>query len=208
MKKKPFRIRTSEAGIMLDPVMDIDIGQVEHTGRIVSAEYTSDHVRDIPTEGWSKVVVFADDFTQLLERNVASVSGQDACKTPKGVVSSGSPRSVASRRRGAGMFITMIGECVQGRAGAPAVFIGWRDVLWPTPSTGSDLPWCLPGSDEVVQHKSKVRLEDEEDLDHVFEFAPTGRGSAAESIYNGGSHGEGRGRRGIRKPVVGGQPVL
>ena len=70
--------------------MDIDVRQVEDSGFIVSTEYTSDNVRDIPTKGWSKVVVFADDFTKLLERNIASVSGQDACKMPKGVVSPGS----------------------------------------------------------------------------------------------------------------------
>lgn len=101
------------------------------------------------------------------------------------------------------MVLTMIGECVQGRAGAPASSVSRGNVLWPAPSASSDLSWCLAGSDEVVQHKTKVRLEEEEDLDHVFELTPTGRGSTTEPIDDGGSHGEGRGRRGFESGCSG-----
>lgn len=86
--KKHVRIRTSEAGVVLDPVVYIDVGQIEDTRFVVSTKYTSDHVRDVPTKGWSKVVVFAYELVQVLERNIASVSGQDAYKMSPGVVSS------------------------------------------------------------------------------------------------------------------------
>lgn len=81
---KKGRIRTSEACVMLDPVMDIDIGQVEDTRFVVSAEDTSNHVRNIPTESRGKVVVFTNKLIHLFERNVASVSGEDACKMSSG----------------------------------------------------------------------------------------------------------------------------
>lgn len=68
-------MRTSETGVVLNPVMDIDIGQVEDTRVIVSTEDASDHVGDIPTKSWSKVVVFADDFVEVLERDFTSISG-------------------------------------------------------------------------------------------------------------------------------------
>lgn len=94
------------------------------------------------------------------------------------------------------MFITMISECVQSRARAPAGGVGWRYVLWPAPSTGNHLSWCFPRSDEVVQRDAEVRLEEEDHVDYVFELAPTGGGSATEAIDDSGSHDEGRGRRG------------
>lgn len=52
---------------MLDPVVDIDIRQIENTRLVVSTKDASNRVRDIPTESWSKVVVVADDFIQLLK---------------------------------------------------------------------------------------------------------------------------------------------
>ena len=56
----------------------------------------------------------------------------------------------------------MIGECVQRRAGAPAVLVGWWDILWPAPPAGGDLSRRLPGGDEVEQREAKVSLEDED----------------------------------------------
>lgn len=94
------------------------------------------------------------------------------------------------------MFITMIGECVQSRAGAPAVLVGRRDVLWPAPSTDGDLPRCLPGGDEVVEHQAEVGLIHEEELHYMLKLRPTGRGSTTESVENSGSHGGGKRRRG------------
>lgn len=70
-------MRTSEARVVFDPVMDIDIGQIEHARFVLSTKYTSDVVRNVPTKRWGKVVVFADRFIQLLERNPSSVSGKD-----------------------------------------------------------------------------------------------------------------------------------
>jgi len=72
------------------------------------------------------------------------------------------------------MDITMIGECVQRRAGAPAVLVSRRNVLWPAPSASGDLSRRLLGGNEVVQHEAKVSLEDKEDLDHVGELGPAG----------------------------------
>lgn len=43
-------MRTSEAGVVFDPVVDIDIGQIEDARFVVPTEYTSDLVGDIPTE--------------------------------------------------------------------------------------------------------------------------------------------------------------
>jgi hypothetical protein len=178
--------------------MDIDIRQIEDTRFVVSTQYTSDHVRDIPTKRRGKVVVFADELSHFLERNVASVSGKDSCKSPNGVLSSEASWSMhqAKKKKSAGMFITMISECVQSWARAPASRVGWRDVLWPTPPTCGNLSWCLPRCDEVVQYKTKVGLKEEEDLDYVFELIPTSGGCAAESIDDGGSHDGGRGRGG------------
>ena len=73
---------------MFNPIVDIDIRQIENTRLVVSTEDASDPVRDIPTESWSKVVMVTDDLIQLLERDLASVSGQDACKTSNDAVSS------------------------------------------------------------------------------------------------------------------------
>ena len=86
----------------------------------------------------------------------------------------------------------MIGECVQRRTGAPAVRISRWDILWPTPSTYSDLSRRFFRGDKVVQHKTEVSLEDEEDLDDVDELAPAGGGGAAEPVdYYGGHDGGG-----------------
>ena len=122
--------------------------------------------------------------------------GKIPAKMPKGRSEFRVVMQRASSRKSAEMFITMIGECIQRRAGAPAVPLGWWSVFWPTPSVGSDLSRCLPGRDEVVQRKAKVRLEDEEDLDKVFELIPTGGGTATKSVDDGGSHDEGSGRGG------------
>jgi hypothetical protein len=43
-------MRTSETRVMLNPIMDVDIRQVEDTRCVVPTEDASDHVRDIPTE--------------------------------------------------------------------------------------------------------------------------------------------------------------
>jgi hypothetical protein len=83
-------MRTSETGVMLNPVMDIDIGQIEDASRVLSTQDASDLVRDEPTESWRKVIIFADGLIQLFERNVSSVSGEDSCEMPKGAVSAGS----------------------------------------------------------------------------------------------------------------------
>ena len=48
--EKMDRIRTSETGVVLDPVVDIDVGQIEDARFVVSTEYTGDLVGDIPTE--------------------------------------------------------------------------------------------------------------------------------------------------------------
>lgn len=60
---------------MLDPIMDVDVRQVEDAGLVVSTEDAGNRVRDIPTEGWSKVVIVTHDLIQLLKRDVASVLG-------------------------------------------------------------------------------------------------------------------------------------
>lgn len=60
---------------MLDPIVDIDIRQIENARLVVSTEDAGDGVRDIPAESWSEVVVFTDDLIQLLKRDAASVSG-------------------------------------------------------------------------------------------------------------------------------------
>ena len=68
---------------MLDPIMDVDIGQIKDPRLVIPTEDASDLVRDEPTKGWSEVVVVADYFIQLLERDVAAVAWQDACKNDK-----------------------------------------------------------------------------------------------------------------------------
>jgi len=122
---------------MLDAVMDIDIGQIKDSSLIVSTEDAGDLVWDIPTEGRGEVVVVADDLVQFLERDVAAVPWQDA----------------------------MIGERVQRWARAPTIVVGGGDVFGPAPTTDSDLPRRLLGRDKVVEHKTEVGLEEEEDLD-------------------------------------------
>lgn len=92
--------------------------------------------------------------------------------------------------------LTVIGERVQRWARAPAIRVCWRDVLWPTPPASSDLPCRSARSDEVVQRETKVRLEDEEHLDDVFQLVPTVGGRPTESVDDGGGHGEGKGTRG------------
>jgi len=47
---------------MLNPIMDIDIRQVENARLVVSTEDASNRVWDIPTESWGKVVVVTNDF--------------------------------------------------------------------------------------------------------------------------------------------------
>lgn len=89
--RKPNKKPTRKARVMFDSVVDIDIRQVENARLVVSTEDASNRVRDIPTESWSKVEVFTSDFIQLLECDVTSVSGQDACRLSNGVMSSGSP---------------------------------------------------------------------------------------------------------------------
>jgi hypothetical protein len=93
------------------------------------------------------------------------------------------------------MIITMISERVQGWTRTPAVRVSWGNVLWPCPSTGSDLAWRSLGGDEVEQRETKVGLEEEEDLDHVLQLTPTGRRGATDAIDDSGSHG-GRGEEG------------
>jgi len=68
---------------MLNPIMDIDIGQIKDSSLIVSTEDSGDRIRDIPTKGWGKVVVVADDLIHLLKRDVAAVAWQDACENVK-----------------------------------------------------------------------------------------------------------------------------
>lgn len=114
-------MRTSETGVMFNPVMDIDVGQIKDTRLVVSTQDASDLVRDEPTKRWCKVIIITDELIHLFERNVASVSGEDSCEMPKGVVSAGSSCCTHQRFRGAGMIITMISECVQGWARAPAI---------------------------------------------------------------------------------------
>jgi len=60
---------------MLDPIMDIDVGQIKDTGFVVPTEDAGNCVRDIPTESCGKVVVVTNDLIQLLKRDTASVSG-------------------------------------------------------------------------------------------------------------------------------------
>jgi len=132
-----MRIVSREAGVMLNPIMDIDVRQVEDARLVVPTQDPGDCVRDIPTEGWSEVVVVPDNFIQLFERDVATVPWKNA----------------------------MIGERVQRRAGAPTVLVSRWDVLRPTPSTDGDLSRCLFGGDEVEQGEAEVGLEEEEDLD-------------------------------------------
>ena len=94
------------------------------------------------------------------------------------------------------MNITMIGERVQRRAGATTVTVGGWGVLWPGPPAGGDFPGGLLGGDKVVQHKTEVGLEHEEDLDEVSELPPAGGGSTTESVDycrgHGGGEEEGR----------------
>ena len=95
------------------------------------------------------------------------------------------------------MFLTMIGKCVQGGARATAIRVGWRYVLWPTPSTGGHLSRCFPRGNEIVQHESKVGLEEKEYLDEVLQLGPARRRGTADTIDDGGSHGSrGEGKRG------------
>ena len=61
----------------------------------------------------------------------------------------------------------MIGECVQRRAGAPAILVGRWDVLWPAPPADGDLSRRPLGGDEVVEGETKIGLEDEEYFDEV-----------------------------------------
>jgi len=68
-----MRIRTRKTGVMLNPIMYIDIRQIKDSRLVVPTEDGSDRIRDIPTEGWSEVVVLADELIHLLERNVAAV---------------------------------------------------------------------------------------------------------------------------------------
>jgi len=82
---------------MLDPIMDIDVGQIKDPRLVVPTENAGDLIRDIPTKGWSKVVVVADDLVQLLKRDFAAVAWQDACKNVKRGVSSESRSSVDQR---------------------------------------------------------------------------------------------------------------
>ena len=56
--KKPTR----KTCVMLNPIMDIDIRQVENARLVVSTEDASNRVWDIPTESWGKVVVVTNDF--------------------------------------------------------------------------------------------------------------------------------------------------
>jgi hypothetical protein len=188
--------RTREAGVMLDPVMDIDVGQVEDTRLVVSTKDASNRVGDIPTESWSKVVVVADDLTHLLKRDVAAVAWQDACKTSNETMSSESQCSMHHGGEAPEWNITVVGKRVQRRAGAPTVLVSWGGILWPTPSADGDLPWRLPGGDKVVKRETEVGLEDEEDLDEVGEVCPAGGGSATEPVDNSGDHGGGRRERG------------
>ena len=68
---------------MLDPIMDVDIGQIKDSSLVVPTEDAGDRIWDIPTKGWSEVVVVADDLIHLFERDVAAVAWQDACKNVK-----------------------------------------------------------------------------------------------------------------------------
>ena len=102
-----------------------------------------------------------------------------------------------SAGQSAGMDITVIGKRVQRWAGAPAVFVGRWGVLWPAPSAYGDLSWRLLGGDEVVQHKTKVGLEDEEDLDEMGEARPASGGGPTESVDYCRGHGGGEKRKGV-----------
>lgn len=103
------------------------------------------------------------------------------------------------------MVFTMIGECVQSRTGASAVCGSRWNMLWPAPSTGNDLPRCPFRGDEIVQRKAKVSLEEEKDIDEVFELIPAGGGSTTKSVDNGRSHDEGKGE-GDNQNWCGGKP--
>jgi len=63
--------------------MDVDVRLIKDAGFVVSTEDSGDRVRDIPTESWSKVAVVTNDFIQLLKRDTASASGQDACRNDR-----------------------------------------------------------------------------------------------------------------------------
>jgi len=178
---------------MLDPIMDIDIRQIKDSRLVVSTEDAGDRVRDIPTESWSEVVVVADDLVHLLERDLAAVPWQDACKNVKQRGEFRVAMQRGSEGLGAEMDITVIRERVQRRAGAPTVVVGGWNVLWPAASTDGDLSGRLLRGDKVVQHKAEVCLEDEEDLDEVRELPPAGGGSTTESV------GDCRGHRGGRR---------
>ena len=89
----------------------------------------------------------------------------------------------------------MIGERVQCRAGAPAVLVGWWNVLWPTPPADGDLSRRSLGGDKVVERKTKVGLEEEEDLDEVGDVRPASGGGATESVDDCRGHGEGEERK-------------
>lgn len=89
----------------------------------------------------------------------------------------------ASKGRGAPEWtFTMISECVQCRARAPTVLVCRWSVLWPATSADGDFSRRLLWCDKVVQHKTKVGLEDEEDLDEVRELLPARGGSTAEPV--------------------------
>lgn len=92
------------------------------------------------------------------------------------------------------MDITMIGECIQCWAGAPTVLVSRWNVLWPTSSAEGDLSRPPLGSDEVVERKAEVGLEDKEDLDEVGEIRPARGGSATESVDDCRGHDGRRGR--------------
>jgi len=85
----------------------------------------------------------------------------------------------------------MIGECVQRRAGASTIIVGGWDVFGPGPSADGDFPRRLLGGDKVIQRKTEVGLEEEEDLDEVSELSPAGGGSATESVEYCRGHGGG-----------------
>ena len=61
-KWRKERISTRKAGVMLNPIMDIDVRQIKYSGCVVPTEDAGNRVWDIPTECWSKVVVVTDYF--------------------------------------------------------------------------------------------------------------------------------------------------
>jgi len=131
-----------KTGVMLNPIMDVNIRQIKDSRPVVPTEDSSNRVWNVPTEGWGEVVVISDDFIQLFERDVAAISWQ----------------------------YPMVGERVQCRAGASTILVGWWGVLWPAPSADGDLSRRSLGGDQVEQRETKVGLEEEEDFDEVSEL--------------------------------------